>query len=386
MSALSDPKAQQALLRSLADNLVENEVIKPMEQIDWTHGQPSPYKPDEDNPQEPVAPESKETVEPEVKTDNPTPAAEVKTDPSGETKTDSAEIDWEALRDPTTGLIMKKYKSPTDAVKGVRHAVNMAKQAFTERDTALKQLNEFGKAQPAQPVVPQTPDRTLVQETQISLKTEPVKSERLAKVLAKISEEGGLLDNDNSAELLDAFSEQSMMAADRIAERKLAERDKIINDQTEHWNEVAAKMETEYPDSIKFIDETALLIRATPRISRVVAALSSTGDDFGAAEFAWTEYEKVLNAQPIKETPNELAEKEMQLAVRDEVRQEEVEKARKEAGVFSSSAGGVHMSPETGPSKDEVADAIREMNATGLGVRWRALTIGKDLPDAVFAS
>jgi hypothetical protein len=55
-----------------------------------------------------------------------------------------------------------------------------------------------------------------------------------------------------------------------------------------------------------------------------------------------------------------------------------------QAGVSGSSVAGAHESVEVGASADEVAAAAREMNATGLGHRWRSLTIGKDLTGPLF--
>jgi hypothetical protein len=71
-------------------------------------------------------------------------------------------------------------------------------------------------------------------------------------------------------------------------------------------------------------------------------------------------------------------------AAQEQVRKEVVDAARKDAGVSGSSVSGAHESIDAGASADEIAAAAREMNATGLGTKWRMLTFGKDLTGPYF--
>ena len=125
MSSFGNTEADQALLRSIADNIVGPEVIDVMENHGWQHGDPPVLAPKADNPTPEAAPKP-EAVAAAGTTPTPAPA------PKGEAVADPSPdaIDWESLRGQD-GKYAGKYTSKQELVKGVGNVVNMAKAAFT---------------------------------------------------------------------------------------------------------------------------------------------------------------------------------------------------------------------------------------------------------------
>ena len=228
--------------------------------------------------------------------------------------------------------------------------------------------------------------QTAVADAAASLAAAPVKSDKLAKVLAKIAEEGGLLDAENLTALMDGISDQSNLQAASIVDAKLAARDNAQSQQNAIWDAVEAHMTKHYPRSADFVDEMGLYVKSHPVLQKAVHALSAQGDHIGATALAWETFERTLPpTSPAAAAEQAAAERmEVEGAAKEQVRKEAVEQARKDAGVSSTSVTGAHESVNVGPTADEIASAAREMNATGIGTRWRALAFGKDLTGPLF--
>jgi hypothetical protein len=383
MSSFGSTDADQALLRSIADNIVQTEVIDVMENHKWQHGDPPALAPKADNPPEEAAPKP-EAVAAAGTTPTPAPA------PKGEAVADPSPdaIDWESLRGQD-GKYAGKYTSKQELVKGVGNVVNMAKAAFTRAEALQKELDEL-RARPAVTATSPAPTpgvaQTAVADAKASLAAAPVKSDKLAKVLAKIAEEGGLLDAENLTALMDGISDQSNLQAASIVDAKLAARDSAQSQQNAIWDAVEAHMTKHYPRSADFVDEMGLYVKSHPVLQKAVHALSAQGDHIGATALAWETFERTLPpTSPAAAAEQAAAERmEVEGAAKEQVRKEAVEQARKDAGVPSTSVTGTHESVNVGPSADEIAAAAREMNATGIGTRWRSLAFGKDLTGPLF--
>src|SRR5258705_12388423 len=100
MDPVTQTHAEADLLERFAKEIVDPEVMEPMDKINWSEASPPP-------PRQPGSEGTTEQkpVEATVKTDNP-PVTEKSAEPV--IKTD---IDWEPLRDPKSGLILNKYTS-----------------------------------------------------------------------------------------------------------------------------------------------------------------------------------------------------------------------------------------------------------------------------------
>jgi len=376
MSSFGNTDADRALLASLAEQ-VQIEVVDPMNAHGWQHGTPPPLAPVADNPPPAAAPN---TPAAPARADNPPAPAS----PTGEAVANmpSDNIDWESMKDPKTGLYAGKYKTRDEFVKGIGNVVNMAKSAFTRADTLEKEL-QSARTNPAPAALPAaSPAAALVARVSTpvaSLATEAPKSEKLAKVLAKLVEEGGTLDAENMEALLAGISDQSRLAAASVVENQQAERQRAQDAENAQWAEVEAYMEKEFPRALLFVDEMALHVRANPLLARAVNALTLQGDHKGATEMAWRDFERTLPAAGTTAEEQAAQRKEAEMVAAEEVRKQAVEKARRDAGLPPTNVTGVHERVNVSASPDDIAAAAREMNATGLGERWRALTFGKDL-------
>ncbi len=383
MSTFGSSEADAALLKSLGD-MVQGEVIDRMEAHGWEHGTPPPLAAATDNPDPAVVPKP-DVVVAEGTTPETAPA------PTGEAVANTPTvdgIDWESLRG-ADGKYAGKYASKQELVKGVGNVVNMAKSAFSRADALEKELAEL-RARPAAIATSPAPTPGVAQiavaDTSASLAAAPVKSEKLAKVLARIVGEGGLLDAESVVDLMDGISDQSRLQAEHIADAKLAARDTAQDEQNKIWTAVESHMTKTYPRSVDFVGEMGLHVQSNPVLKKAVEALSAQGDHIGATALAWESFERTL-PPVVPQTSEERAaaeRKEIDGAAQEQVRKEAVDAARKQAGVSSSSVSGAHESVHVGASADEIAQAAREMNATGLGTKWRMLAFGKDLTGPMF--
>jgi hypothetical protein len=390
-------KEEQQLTTFLAKTLVEKEVIEPMKKIGWGHGNPPP--PDYTTTRGDGQPGTEGAP---GQAAAPAPAADASGQPGArpaaapapndQPKADSPKIDlvalFESLRDPETGLIGKKYRTVEEAIKGSGHLANMAKQSFTE-NAALRAATAPAPATPAaspaaapQPKPVDSPSRARADQAQA----------RLDAVLSSITENGGVLDAETQKTLSAAQRELADAVADYRVQETLASSRKAEDTERDEWRKVDEYMAGKHPAAARFSEEVALHIQSDPLLSSAINALLAQGNKVAATELAWTSFEKVHGEQVEAATRAKAEDREADLAAREQVRKEQLEKARKDAGVIQGSAGGagVHERAAGVGSREEIDAAKEAMRREGdapgspAAARWRALVIGPSLDPTFF--
>ena len=344
---------QEAALRQhLVNTIINPQVIEPMNQAGWSQGtyeqQMSSGQPAmQQAPNTPPMPNQQSGYQ----TDNPTAAA-----PQGYGGQPNSPLDFEQFRD-TNGLYAGKYKTPEELVKGMRNVVDMAKQAFTERDELRARL-----AQPTTAPAPSAPVATSALPTTVDDGTG-----NLDRVLNQIVEEGGLLDERNSALLRDAVIKLAEDKARNVVNAQSTEEAK--------WQAVSQKMELNYPGSSNRADELHVYVQANPSVSTAVAALLQQGKEYEATELAWRLMTSSSPGQSPASTPAQVQQE--TLMAQNMVRQEVVDAARKDAGVITTAGGGVHEAPPQYAGSDDVAAAAAYGTRTSDFAPWRRAALDK---------
>jgi hypothetical protein len=371
MNNATDPRVitemQAELIRNIADNIVDPDVIKPMEQIDWGHNAP----PTRTNPASEGTP---------LVTETPKPDASATTAATAEKSVTTTAIDWESLRDPKSGLIINKYKTESEAIKGVSHAVEMAKSALN-RAAILEQENaKLRETAVQRPIATYTPDPVP------AATTAPDYGNDLDTVLNDIVKEGGTIDELNVTALKAAFLKTAEKVAETRINQALTQKDSAARAEQDEWDKVDSYMRTNHPDSINFTEEINLFVNTDPLTGDVVRTLISAGKKQQAAEIAWVSYAKAVARETAIQTQTTQQTQETVLNARNDVRKEIVDAARADAGVVATSMGGVHESPNVGNSRDEINAAAAGMQAgdANAAAIWRAMTFGKDLTGPLF--
>lgn len=393
------PMTQHDLIRHLADTLVENEVIKPMESIGWQHGQPpAPGALDNPTPSGGAPPTEKPPGTPGQAGTTPAPGTPQGTTPQAKADTPPSDLfsEFETLRDPITGLILNKYKTPAEAVKGVGHAVTMAKQAFEREAAAIQENARLKKDLEAARLTPPSatpaggpshtpsllPSRDAVTKAQAAYDA----------VLSKVVEEGGILDEESAKKLSAAQRELVRAEASAAAEEVQLQRDGAKSAEDAKWDRVNKYMEDKYPDSTKFAEEIGLYLQTDPLTASAVQALVAQGKEQEGAELAWKSFDSARQSGAAQASLAAAQTTEVKMDAADQVRKEAVEQARKDAGIPGTSASGVHERGPSAPSQDEIEAAAQAMRAYGTqpgnpaAARWRELTIGRNLPPEIFGS
>lgn len=383
-------RLSEEVTRMLADTIVENEVMKPMEKIGWSEAATPPPPDYSGQPTTPEgaptpAPAPVATTIPAGTTPAPVSAAVLQ---AGEQKTTPTSVlDLEQFRDPSTGKYFGKYDSQEQALKGVGHVVQMAKSAFTrnsELEVELAKLRGVGSTPSVQPIASPAVVQLTTQEATPASMVLP-KSPKLEKVLSDLVENGGVLDADNIKALMDGISDQSTLVAEHAAGRVIETRDSAASKDKAEWDKVDEFMRTNHPNALNFADEMGLMVQSNPLLAAGVAAKIAQGDRIGAAEEVWKMFSTSQGLQDAVEARKVAETEEIRLAAADAVRREATEQARRDAGVHGSSATGVHETQGgIGPSPEQVAQAGAEMMSSGLGQRWREMTIGRTLTDPLF--
>jgi hypothetical protein len=368
-SDTTQPQSLEDVTQVLSDT-IGADVLAQMEDVGWEHTATPPAARRVDDPP-PVA--STETPQPPVIPDNPPNAAT------------TGVIDWEALRDPTTGLILKKYKDEGAAVKGIGHAINMLKSGLNRIDTVEQENQRLQRELISRPAiiapateVPSLTIPALAREASVE------NSPKLARVLARIKEEP-ILDEEGMQELVDGILEHSTMSAERAARRVIRETAENVQKENTVWSEVDDYMAREYPESLAFADEMGVFTRTNPFVGEIVAAMIEKGKRTEATVFAWKEFKEAHSeklAAPQAMSADTL--KEIQLTEAGKVHAEAREAALRDAGVISSGASGVHETVKTGTTQEEIAAAAARMNQSADGTEWRNLVIGSQLTGPFF--
>lgn len=373
---MSNPRsmtqAEADLLARITSEIVEPQVIKPMDQIGWEHGTPPavPIPTDGTTPPDTTStgPNHEPETTPATTAVEPKPAETVPVTP---TPTPEG-IDWESLREPN-GLYLGKYKTPAEALRGMGHVVAMAKNAFSERDLIKKEVEELRGRQTIQPT-------TIAAKPDPVVEKEPAAPSQLELVLNRIIEDGGTIDEATGKLLKEALAADTAAAAQSV----IAARDNAQSAERQRWEEVDNYMRQNHPDSFNFISEIQVFRQANPLIERAVQSMLRQGDYVGASELAWVEFQKAQNLAIFNAQRATDVKKEITLEEAEKVRKAAQAEAVKDAGVMTTNAGGVHETPTAGVTQDEIDAAAAEMARTGLGENWRRLVIGRDLPDELF--
>lgn len=382
--------ADAALIEHLIKTVVEPEVTRPMEAIGWGHGTPPApmYETDNPTPTGTTTPAPASAAPAAPASGQPAPAAAPASTPAGEPKPDAPGADplafLDELKDPATGLYLKKYKTREETLKGVGHVVQMAKGAYSRVDAAEQEAQRLREENARLRLTPAAPAAAPQAAPVVVSQPIPARSAKLDSVVSKLKEEGGILDEENMQALVDGVRELVLAEAGQVAENKLAEKEKAARDQNAKWAAVDDHMRNVAPQSLEYADEIGLYVKATPLVAAAVAALVKEGNLNGAAELSW----KMFSTAHAGMTPAEVSAATTATAVKleagDQVRREALEQARRDAGISSSAATGVHTTPnQVGPTQEEIDQAAAEMRA-GDGTRWRALTIGRTLTDPIF--
>lgn len=372
--------ADQELRALLVRTIVEPEVLAPMEANGWRQGLPPVL-----SPTPPAGQPGSEGAPGQTAANGGPPAT-----PAGEKpKTDAPTHDdliasFEALRDPETGLIERKYATVQEAIKGRVHLNQMASKAFAQRDDALRKLAEA--TQPAVSAQSPAPSPQPVAVHQPSVAVQQAKA-RLAQVQARIKENEGILSDNLSEDFVSANTALAEALADDRVSAALEARSRATDAETESWNAVDRDMRAKYPESVRFADEVSLLVQSDPVLGAAVSALLAQGKRLEATELSWQTYERVAR-DSVAATQRKADENlEADLTERDTVRKELRDKALKDAGVVTGSAGGTgaHENQNAALGRRESIDSAasamrREGNAPGsqAAAAWRRLVIPLD--------
>ena len=358
------PGTEAELVTHLASTIGQD-VFNAMENVGFEHTMLPPVAPTPEATTTTTPPEGDPT------TGDPKPGdvTNASTSPAAST----AAIDWEQYRDPETGLIMRKWKTGDEAVKGTHSLLHMAKEALAQRD-ALKGEIEQLRQRPTDQSKTGTDPGTLNQL-----------SPKLEAVLKKAKDEQGL-GAEELPLLIEALGENQELVAQRVIEK----RDKEQTVAQDRWRQVDAYVLKNHPQALKHAEEMKVFLDLHPEYgrtyNRLLKDIDSTLPELDATLFAWNMYSQknphVLSA-PIDPVT---AAKEAELQAAAVVRREEVEKARIDAGLTGKGSMGVHeTTTTTGASTVEDIDrAGRIMRQTGDGRVWRELTIGRGLTHPLF--
>lgn len=377
------PQTEAELVRHLAQTLVQNEVLAPMDAIGWTFGTPPPAgAPDNPAPAS-EAPAAAASPAP-VATTAPPEGAPAKTNVPA---TDADNIDWEALKDPNTGLYAGKYPSKAEAVKGMGHVVGMAKDAFTRASTLEQEVERLRSelaTRQTQPAASPAAAPSSSQVPSVSRADAEAAQARLDKVLRDVAENGGVLDEDAVKQLQSGLREAVTVNARAAAEEALLSREGAKAKDDAEWKSVDDFMTKNYPQAEKFADEIGLFVQTNPLISKAVNALVASGDRVSAAEMAWKAFDAARGSVEHATTLAAAQTREIQLEAADQVRKEAVDQSRIDAGIMATSAGGVHEVRNVAPSQSEIEAAAAGMRAYGMqpgnpaAAAWRKMVIPLD--------
>lgn len=343
------PGTQHELTTLLAST-IGADVEAAMNSVDWAHTTQAPVAP-------PANPE--EQVTPAVTT--PTEGLASPAQPASTT-----EINWDEFKDPQTGLYAGKYRDPSALVKGMHSLLHMTKEAQARADQLAQENEQLRRP----PVVEQTPEPV-------------IRSEKLETILAK-AKESGSLDTDDLHQLIEGIAENAELVARGAVQKQTQE---VTKEQLE-WANVDQYMTEKHKDSLNFVDEMTVFKSQDPVVRSIYDRFLATNDEASkrdATVYLWNEFSRA-NPHVLGAPVDAAAQvQEQKLQANAQVRKEEVEQARKDAGLLGTQAAGVHeASQQAGVSQADIDVAARLMKQTGMGQLWRSMTIAKDLNHPLF--
>ncbi len=358
--SMARTQEEQELINHLRETLVQKEVMEPMEKMQWGHGTPPAPVVGTTPPPEGAQAVTQGTTTPPGQPGSVSAPASTAT-----ANTPDLLAQMEALRDPTTGLILNKYKDGLSAIKGVGHAVEMAKDSFKKRDEAVQEASRLRtELETLRTQSPATPAGAPVSSTpQLSRAELDAARNKLSSVLLSIAKDDGILDESRAQALANAQSELT----EAQSRYTLAESSHARNVENSRWSKADSYMAEKHPESLNFVDEISLYLQTDPLLQEAVAALAASEKEEKASELAWISYKNHVNIQTTNSAVADAVTKEATLAAGEQVRKELVDNARKDAGIVTGSAGGqgAHTRPQTSMSPEETAILQEQMRREG---------------------
>ena len=355
--------ANRALLAKLGE-IVEADVIQPMTNAGWNEDQRIqqalaglPGVP------APEAPTQGDSMPPQ--SGPPAPGSAPTQPAPGPTQPFDLTTFLESLRDPQSGLILRKYKDVPAAVQGVQHAVSMAHDALNQRDAAFKKVEELTFQ-----LLEKTPATAPTSPSQPSNTTPTVDTAALDAVMSKILEDGGFFTADTANAMREAVVKTIATA---VPTGPVADPNEVL------WDNAFTEMEKSVPDFRNHLDSIGLFLRSNEVVRDAVDALVAQKKFLQATKLA---YDNMVRLAPAPITPAERAA--IEANARTTVHTEVVDAARKDAGVITTNAGGAHESAPSGPSQEQIDRAAAIYHRTTDGRAWRELALGPMLNSPLF--
>jgi hypothetical protein len=246
-------------------------------------------------------------------------------------------------------MLLGKYKTEAEAEKGYFNLLQQNK-------VLLSQLDKFKEAPPAPaptftaPAQPEKADPSL---------------QAIVDKFSQFEEVTGI----PKEEIHDMFATVAKSIAKETARQTYTE----IEEPRKRLQEADDYMATRYPESTKFQDEIVQFTRTNPEVNSVISELWGKGLYKEAMQHGYMAWKLESGVQ-----------QEHALTVAEEVRRNEVEAARQDAGLLSTQAQGARESVNVGPSPEEMAELIR-ISRAGNNVPFLRATIGRTLSDDYFA-
>ena len=244
-------------------------------------------------------------------------------------------------------LILGKFKTDDAAEKSYHGLIHANKALLGEKDSLLATISDLQSRVNGQPAPVQS----------APVQADPVRrSSRRTEILAKLEETP--FDTGLISELADVAAQEAVERAE-APQRAYVEADNY--------------MRSRYPEALQFGDEVGQFVATNADTKRAVQELWAKGAYGEASELAYLRWQ--IQKAGAAETS---------VRANAQVLQEEVEKARVDAGLVTSQANGVHETPasQMAVSKEEEEAAIKQYHA---GYKTPLMRIiGKDLPDDLF--
>lgn len=244
-------------------------------------------------------------------------------------------------------LLLGKFKDEATAEKSYHGLIHANKALLSEKDQLLATIADLQSRANGRPApAPSAPEQA-----------DPVsRSGRRAEILAQL--ESDPFNAALVAQLADVAAQEAVEKAS-APQRAYAEADNY--------------MRARYPEAFQFGDEVGQFVATDPATKSAVEKLWEKGAYGEASELAYLRWQI-----------NQASSAEASGRANAQVLQEEVAKARIDAGLVSSQANGVHETPasQIAVSKEEEEAAIRQYHA---GYKQPLMRIiGRDLPDDLF--
>jgi hypothetical protein len=338
-------------LRTLLADTIGDAVLEEMDARDGFHRAGNPGFRGEANPMPtptpaPVTPEATP-----ASTANPTPVATPAPDATTTTETSAP------TATPGSKKFLGKYNSEAEAEAGYHSLIRVNKTVLADNDRLAKEL-AAAKSQG-------TALATEAPRIEPSVRAGK-RDEALKKIQANYA-----IDPEDMGRLADALAEETDVRVARIVDQRLADAAKPVK----MYDDADTYLLARYPDAVNFTEELAVFAKGDAELKEVFEEGMKQGDLRIPMELSWLKFQNhLLNSQEGK------------VALNSEVRKAEVAQARKDAGLPSTQASGVHETPPNAEPGISASDFERLKGMWHAGYKEPLLraTIGRTLPDEVF--